>query len=359
MPGYAPTPLVDAPLLAATLGVGRVSIKDESVRLGLPSFKILGASWAVYRALSERYGGEMPVWASVAELAHHLAVLHPLTLVAATDGNHGRAVAYMARLLGVGAHIFVPAEMVTARRAAIADEGATVTVVDGSYDEAVERAAQAADDQHLVISDTSWPGYEQVPRWVIEGYATIFLEIDEALEQQRICQPDLVAVQIGVGALAAAVVYHYRRAELQTRPMILGVEPVGAACVLRSMETGRLVALSEPPVSIMAGLNCGIPSSVAWPLVSTGIDVFVAIDDEQARRAMRDLADAGVVAGETGAAALGGVATLVSDGGLTRMLTDMPPNAHVLVLSTEGATDPAAYNRIVGQRGCDLTPRMP
>jgi diaminopropionate ammonia-lyase len=168
LPGYTPTPLVAAPGVAAKLGVKQVWVKDESNRLGLPAYKILGASWAAYRALDMRFGPFAP-WEMLPELAAQLLPFSPLTLVAATDGNHGRAVARTAQWLGVGAHILVPHDMAPARREAIESEGAWVTVVDGLYDEAVEVSARLADDAHLVISDTSWEGYERIPAWVIEG----------------------------------------------------------------------------------------------------------------------------------------------------------------------------------------------
>ena len=336
LPGYAVSPLVDARALAAELGVRQVLVKDESARLGLPSFKILGASWGTYRAL-ERHIGALGGWKSVedlrAALRHHL----PLSLAAATDGNHGRAVARMARLLGLGARIFVPAGTAPARTEAIASEGAACTVVDGTYEDAVARAAEEAGDDCLVISDTSWPGYEDVPRWVIDGYSTIFDELDEQLESP----PDVVAIQVGVGALAAAAVRHFRRAP--GAPTMIAVEPERAACVLASVEAGDIVTVPGPHDSIMAGLNCGTPSFVAWPDVRAGFDLYLAVPDEGARGAMRALARDGIVAGETGAAGAAGVIEAARAG-----VFDLPSDATVLLLSTEGATDPAAYRRIVG-----------
>src|SRR5829696_10108593 len=186
LPGYRPTPLVDLPALAEELGVGRVLVKDESSRLGLPAFKVLGASWAVYRALEERLPeGAFEDWETVGELKERLEPLRPLDLVAATDGNHGRALARVARLLGLGAKIFVPEGMAAARREAIAGEGAEVIVVKGTYDEAVERSAAEEGERGLVISDMSWPGYEQIPSWVIEGYSTMLWEIDDELERRK------------------------------------------------------------------------------------------------------------------------------------------------------------------------------
>ena len=304
MPAYEATLLIDAPSIATSLGVGRVLVKAENRRLGLPSFKILGASWATYRAVVDHLGYEPEPWSNINELARrHLDHLRPFALAAATDGNHGRAVAFMARLLGFEARIFVPAGTVAARIDAIERENATVTVVDGDYDDTVARAALEASDRCLVIADTSWPGYEATPRRVIEGYHTIFDEIDDALDSTGIEQPQIVVVPIGVGALMAAAVSHYRARSDEL--LLVGVEPADADCVLRSARAGHIESVPGPHRSIMVGLNCGTPSPLAWPLVSRGTDWFVAIDDDWARQAMRSLAGAGVVAGETGAAALG------------------------------------------------------
>lgn len=345
LPGYVPSRLVDAAGIAERLELERLWVKDESSRMGLPAFKIMGASWAVYRAangeLRRRTGAGPGDWSTVEELAAAYGPLKPMTLTCATDGNHGRAVARMARLLGFGARILVPSDMAPARIAAIAGEGAEVVPHDGTYDEAVARAAAEAGQDALVISDTSWPGYEEVPRWVIEGYSTIFWEIEEELVRLGAPGPDLVAVQIGVGALAAAVVSHFRRPDRAVTPFILGVEPTHAACALASIEAGEIVELPGPHDSIMSGLNCGIPSPVAWPLVSRGIDAFIAVEDERARAAMRALAGEGIVAGECGAAGLAGLMTWADafDGDLA--------GRRALVIITEGATDPEAYRRIV------------
>jgi diaminopropionate ammonia-lyase len=332
LPGYTPTPLIAAPRLASTLGIGKVWVKDESSRLGLPAFKILGASWAVACALADRLGEDQLRYDSFGELVGRAAALRPLTLAAATEGNHGRAVARMAALLGFAARIFVPAGTAAARIEAIAGEGAAVTIVEGTYDDAVARAAAEAGPRCLVISDTAWPGYEDIPRHVIAGYSTIFYEIDDELQRRGEGGPDVALVQIGVGALAAAVVRHYRRVDqgqmtnderprtkdqrpgkivglqsLVLRPTIVGVEPARAACVLASMRAGRIVSIPGPHDSIMAGLNCGTPSLVAWPVVSSGIDLFVAIEDKRAIEAIRALAADGLVAGETGSAGAGGL----------------------------------------------------
>jgi diaminopropionate ammonia-lyase len=345
LPGYRPSPLVDAPGLASHLGIGALLVKDESSRLGLPSFKILGASWGVLRAL-EGHLGPMPPWNTVDDLARALEPHKPLGLAAATDGNHGRAVARMASLLGLDAHIFVPQGTAQARIEGIRSEGATCEIVLGGYDDAVARSARAAGDRCLVISDTSWPGYSDVPRWVIEGYSTIFWEIEDELSRRRARRPDVVVIQLGVGALGAAAARHFKRAEVGPSTLLIGVEPERAACVLASLEAGRIVTIPGPQDSIMAGLNCGTPSEVAWPSVVHGFDAVVAIADDRARAGMRLLRQAGIVAGETGAAGVGGLLDLLASDRANEF--DLTRDAHALVLSTEGATDPAAYERIVG-----------
>jgi len=207
----------------------------------------------------------------------------------------------------------------------------------------IAQAAAKAGPDCLVISDTSWPGYEDVPRWITDGYATIFHEVHDQLGGE---QPDLVVVQIGVGALATAVVQHYR--PLGAR--IVGVEPAHAACMLASVAAGRIVEVPGPHDSIMAGLNCGLASLLAWPIVSAGVDLFVAIADEAAREAMRRMAEAGIVAGETGAAGVGGLMAVLNgpDAETVRGALGITQSTRVLCISTEGATDPVAYEQIVG-----------
>ncbi len=345
--GYQPTPLLSTPALAKRLGVGEVVVKCESQRFGLPAFKMLGASWATYRALVDHLGAEPGPWHTVAELSELLAPMRPFTLATATDGNHGRAVARMARLLGFGARIFVPENTTPGRIAAIESEGASVAVVPGDYDAAVARAAEEAGPSCLVISDTSWPGYDRVPRWVVDGYSTMFWEIDDSLAAAGWRRPDALAVPIGVGALVAATINHYCR-EAHDRPVVVGVEPSTAACVTASAEAGRLVTVPGPHTSVMAGLNCGTPSPVVWPIVSAGVDAFVTIDDDWTCRAVRELAALGVEAGETGAAGLAGLQALRHVGVPPELDGAIGPDATVLVIMTEGASDPLQWRRILG-----------
>ncbi|MFE7277862.1 diaminopropionate ammonia-lyase [Streptomyces sp. NPDC057623] len=334
LPGHSPTPLTELPSLAEELGIGRAFVKDESCRLGLPAFKALGASWAVHRALAERAGIDEGPDAD------------PVTLVTATDGNHGRAVARMARLLGQRAHVFVPQGVHPQAVAAIAAERAEVTEVPGAYDEAVRQAARAAAaPDALLIQDTGWPGYERIPGWIVEGYSTLCAEIDEQLAAAGVVEgPGLVAVPVGVGSLAQAVVTHYRSRPSGRAPALLSVEPEAAACVLESLTLGRLVSVPTAD-TIMAGLNCGTPSSVAWPHLHGGLDAAVAVADADSARAAAHLAALGVSSGPCGAAALAGSRAMLTGAGAAERRTALGVEATsvVVLLSTEGtAANPAA-----------------
>ncbi|MGX4687747.1 diaminopropionate ammonia-lyase [Streptomyces sp. JNUCC 63] len=325
LPGYAPTPLTELPPLAAELGLGRVFVKDESCRLGLPAFKALGASWAVHRTLAERAAsGRDP---------------GPVILVTATDGNHGRAVARMARRLGQHAHVFVPQGVHPRAVAAIVAEQAKVTEVPGSYDEAVRRAAEeAAAPDAILVQDTAWPGYEQIPGWIVEGYSTLCAEIDEQLTAEGAAEgPDLVSIPVGVGSLAQAVVTHYRSLPSGRAPALLSVEPDTAACVLESLTLDEPVGVTTGDTT-MAGLNCGTPSSIAWPCLHGGLDAAVAVSDTDSARAATRLAALGVSSGPCGAASLAGLRAVLTGTGTEERRTALGLDATsvVVLLSTEG-----------------------
>jgi diaminopropionate ammonia-lyase len=342
LPGYEPTPLHDLTDLADMLKLEQILVKDESSRLGLPAFKMLGASWAIYRALADRWPAMKHDWKTIDDLRAQVQNRVPVSFAAATDGNHGRAVARMAAMLGCEATIVVPASMVEARRDAIRKEGAKVEVVEGTYDDAIARAAELASRDCLVISDTAWEGYDRVPRWVIEGYSTMFHEIEE---QTRLI-PSKFFVPMGVGALAAAAIVAARH---RLPPAaVIGLEPDQADCVLKSLTGGAPVTVPGPHDSIMAGLNCDSPSPIAWPVLAAGLSASISIPDEAAKEAMRVLARAGIVVGETGAASLGGLLALTDaqNGNDLRSRLHLDKRARVLILATEGATDPEAWERI-------------
>lgn len=349
LPGYQATPLLQLRSLAAESGVAGIYVKDEAERLGLPAFKMLGASWATARAIRRDWAPGVPLTLDALRAA--LADRPRRRLAAATDGNHGRGVARMAALLDLECDVFVPAGTAASRVADIESEGARVTVVDGTYDDTVRRSAGEADERTLVVSDTSWPGYLDTPRDVIRGYATMFEEVDDALIAAGLPTPTHLFVQAGVGAFAAAAISHYdgsRRSDGLRGPATVVVEPIDADCLLRSAEHGEVTEAPGPHRSTMAGLNCGLPSLLAWPTVQGGTDGYVAISDERAHAAMRTLASEGLVSGESGAAALAGFQALLDDADSAERL-GLDGASVVLVVNTEGATDPVNYRLQVGE----------
>lgn len=333
LPGYAPTPLLDVPSLAEELRVKRVLVKDESSRLGLPAFKILGASFAVARALSGR-PQPADLRADVLplnELRERLAG-SDLTLIAATDGNHGRAVARVAGWLGLRAVISVPPGVSAAARQAIIDEGATLNELDVPYDDVVRHVSQSADESSLLVQDTSWAGYEDIPRWIVDGYDTMLAEVDEQLADLRAGAPDLVVVPAGVGSLAQAVISHYRRDG--HRPAVLAAEPDTAHCVTAALAAGRVVPVTTSE-TVMTGLNCGTVSEIAWPALHNGLDAVLTVTDDQSLDAVHALARGGVDSGPCGAATLAAARLALTSPG-NRAALGVPDDAVVVLLSTEG-----------------------
>ena len=337
MPSYRPTPLVELPELAAELGVGAVLVKDESDRLGLPAFKILGASWAVNCALSKRGGFDTPA-TGLPELRERVGNA-AITLVTATDGNHGRAVARMAQLLGLAARVYVPAGTTAKTLEAIADEGAQVVQTDLRYDDVVRAAASSTTNRpaDILIQDTAWRGYEEIPQWIVDGYSTMFDEIDAQLGERA---PDLIAVPTGVGSLLQAALRHYpttgsgRRPS--TKPAVLAVEPVTAACVTESLAAGKPISVDTSRFTSMAGLNCGTVSTIAWPAIRDTLAAAVFVTDDQARAAMQRLHELGVPAGPSAAASLAGVRVVLGDASQRDALATKADSLVVLI-STEGA----------------------
>ncbi len=342
IPGHAATPLHEVPDLADELGVGRLFVKEESARLGLPAFKVLGVSWAVARVLLARTGdpdapdGGPVSWACVTEAA---AATPALTLATATDGNHGRALARLASRLGLRARIHVPDVMADDIVTAIAAEGAEIVRVDGSYDQAVATAARtAADDPDVaLVQDTAWSGYEVVPSWVVEGYSTLFREVDDDLATRGVDPPTVTVVPVGVGSFAQAAVTHAGSATGPGRRAVLGVEPATAACVVASLAADAPTTVPTAD-TVMAGLNCGTPSSLAWPVLRAGLDAAIAVDDDEAHAAVADLGDRGIDSGPSGAAALAGARRALTGPHASerRRHLGVDGDAVVVLVSTEG-----------------------
>ena len=342
LPGYAPTPLREVPRLAAELGVGRVLVKEESSRLGLPAFKVLGASYAIARTLGERFGLGTVTLKGVRAAVRGAAV----RLYAATDGNHGRAVAHVASLVGAAATIYYPPGITEAAKKAIASEGAQAVEVDGGYDDVVARAAAdaAADPTSVLVQDTSWAGYTDIPQWIVDGYSTLCLEVDEQLSALGLAGPDLVVVPVGVGSFAQAVVSHYR-GKGSDGGTLLAVEPDRAAGLVASLRAGKPVTAPTGD-TIMTGLNCGTVSALAWPVLRDGLDGAVTVSDDQAAAAVDDLARFGVDSGPCGAATLAAARLVLGQPGW-REAIGLRPDAVVLLLSTEGrAANPVPEDRV-------------
>ena len=356
LPGYKPTPLISLKDSAKNLGAQHILIKDEGKRFGLKAFKALGASYAVYRILHEKSQGHLKPDRFISPEARDLA--DGITFYCATDGNHGRAVAWIAKLLKRPAVIFVPSGTVAPRIKAIESEGAEVITVNGGYDEAVRRAGEMADgERHLVIADTSYPGYSEIPLYIHQGYLTMFFEISLQLKEQNEKFPDLVILQAGVGAFASSAATFF--SDLNKRPCLVSVEPESAECLFHSAEIGdgKPHSFISQKGTIMAGLNCETPSQIAWPIIRDSFDAFLSIEDHYTEEAMKILAHEGVVSGESGAA---GLAALI---GLNREFPDFiekklltSGQSTILIINTEADTDPEGYQKIVGKSSHDILP---
>ncbi|KAJ5633676.1 hypothetical protein N7528_001518 [Penicillium herquei] len=327
LPNYAPTPLVPLPELAAELGVKSVFVKDESNRFGLPSFKVLGASWGCFRAVTQHLG--LPLEQMTLEELAARPEIKSLTLVTASEGNHGRAVAYMAKLLGIAAEIFVPRSMDETTSSRIASEGAQVTVVQGTYDDAVQRAAdQAHAENVLLIQDTAFEGYEDVPAWIVEGYSTMMNEAEEQLSQLGL-SATMMVTPVGVGSLAHAVTIHCKSRNVA----VVAVEPDSAPCLSSSLRAGKSVPV-QTSSTIMDGMNCGTVSSTAWPDLQRLVDACVTVSSYESHCAVQYLTSNSVPAGPCGAGSLAALRRLSRE---TPSLLNR--DSVVVLLSTEGARE--------------------
>jgi diaminopropionate ammonia-lyase len=336
--GYAPTPLHDLPTLATAAALGVVRLKDEAERFGLGSFKALGGAYAVatlLAALLSRDGVARAAGPEELAGGAYRDATARVTVTCATDGNHGRAVAWGAQRFGCRCVVFVHAAVSQGRVDAIARYGAEVRRVPGTYDDAVREASRQAEAEGWhVVSDTSWPGYTEIPREIMQGYR---LMADEAADQWSGPPPTHVFIQAGVGGAAAAVSVQ-ARARFDPPPAVVVVEPDHAACLLASAELGERTTVPGALDTVMAGLACGEPSLLAWQELERGAAAFMSIPDEAATSCMRVLAGYGIVAGESGVAGLAGC-LLASADPAARATLGLGGHSRVLAFSTEGATD--------------------
>lgn len=350
-PNHAPTPLVALPALARELGVGAIHVKDEGRRLGLGSFKALGGSHAVVRLVLERARAALGRAVDMAELAapEVRAVARQVTVACATDGNHGRSVAQGAQLAGARAVIFVHSGVSARRTAAIAAFGAEVVRVAGTYDDSVREAARvAAAEGWIIVADTAWPGYERIPALVMQGYTALVAEALRTLA----APPTHVFVQSGVGGVAAAVAGHLALVRGAARPIFTVVDPARAACIVESARAGHPVTVPHGAPTVMAMLECYAPSLVAWRILERVADAFMTVDEDDAISAMGRLAaplgdDPAIVSGESGGVGLAGLAKAAAAPEI-RAALGLDGGARVLLINTEGATDPERYAALVG-----------
>jgi diaminopropionate ammonia-lyase len=349
-----PTPLWDLNGAAAQLGVARIGLKDESFRSPLGSFKALGAPIALMRLIMRLWPmHEIDPKALIR--GRYRETVTNLTVISATDGNHGKALAAAARSIGCHCVIVLHAHVSEEREAAIAAYGARIIRIAGNYDESVEHAAQLAKANGWhVVSDTSYEGYEAIPRDVMQGYGAIAAEV---IEQSGATQGEPawthVFLQGGVGGLAAGVASYLWEHDGVERPRFIVVEPRQADCLYQSAIAGQAAKATGSVDSVMAGLACGEASPLAWRILEACVDDFLLIDDEDAVDAMRRLAagagdDVPVVSGESGAAGLAGLVKLMRDPALARA-AGLDANSRVLLISTEGATAPGVYAALVGE----------
>lgn len=354
LPGYQQTELVSLEGAAKAAGVKEILLKDESARFGLKAFKGLGGSYAVYRILCNRLGLD-PQKALFSDFGTEeiRRRCREITFVTATDGNHGKGVAWAARLFGCRAHVYMPAGSVAERRQAIQDAGAeSVTITDLNYDKAVDHASKMAEEHGwILIQDTAWEGYVEIPGWIIQGYLTMAAEIREQLGSTV---PTHVFLQAGVGAMAGGVLGYLSNTFAEQAPAFTIVEPSTVNCLYRSAEAGdgRAHSIEGDPVTIMAGLNCGTPCMVTWPVIRDRAAFYCACDDVVAEHAMRALAhpiggDKAITAGESGAAGYGAFLEIAADVG-ARKLLGIDEKSVILCINTEGDTDQANYRKIVG-----------
>lgn len=358
-PQYTVTPLQNLSSLAKYLGVRNIFCKDESYRFGLNAFKVLGGSYAMARYIAKETGRD------ISELPYNVLSSDKLreefgqaTFFTATDGNHGRGVAWAAKRLGQKAVVRMPKGTTRTRFDNIAKEGATVTIEEVNYDDCVRMAAaEAAKTEHgVIIQDTAWDGYEEIPSWIMQGYGTLVLEADAQLKELGIERPTHVFVQAGVGSLAGAVVGYFANKYKDNPPIMTVCEASAADCLYRSAvaKTGNLVNVTGDLQTIMAGLACGEGNTIGWDILKNHVNVFASCPDWMSAKATRIYAnplgdDPHIVSGESGSVPLGLCYTALHDEDAIDLkeALKLDENSVILVISTEGDTDPVRYREIV------------
>ena len=341
--------------MAKYLGLGTIKVKDESYRFGLNAFKVLGGSYSMAKYIAQKMGKD------VSEFPYDVLTSKKLkdefgqaTFFSATDGNHGRGVAWAANKLGQKSVIFMPKGSTETRLKNIQAEGATATIEEFNYDECVRKAAaEAAKVQNgVVVQDTAWEGYEEIPAWIMQGYGTMALEADEQFGER----PTHVFVQAGVGSLAGAMVGYFSNKYKDNPPVMVVVEAEAAACLYKGAMAGdgKIRIVEGDLNTIMAGLACGEPNITSWDILKNHADCFIAAEDVVAARGMRMLSaplkgDPQVVSGESGAAPFGALATIMLNDEYAelRKKLKLDSNSKVLLFSTEGDTDPIRWKNII------------
>jgi diaminopropionate ammonia-lyase len=358
LPGYQPTPLLQLRNLARAWNVAGVLVKDESTRFGLGAFKVLGGSYAVARLVCQKLGID------IQEIDFDYLVSHKvrqrmgrITLATATDGNHGRGIAWAAEQLGQQAMIYMPKGSVRSRVENIRSHGATVEVTDLNYDDTVRLCCRRAQENGWhVIQDTAWEGYADIPRWIMQGYMTMGSEIMSEMSQKGISRPTHVFLQAGVGAFAGAMLGYLINKFQDNPPCFIILEPNNAACFLASAAAGdgRPHAVTGDLTTIMAGLACGEPSPMAWNILRDFTSCYISCDDFVAANGIRILAnplrgDDAVEAGESGSVGIGLLDLLANNPAFNTLKQELKlgPDANVLLFNTEGATDPENYREIL------------
>ena len=357
LPGYQPTPLVERKALAEKLGVGTVWVKDESHRFGLNAFKALGGSYAMGQYLAGKLGKPLEEL-TFEELCSEPArrALGEITFVTATDGNHGRGVAWSARLLGHKSVVYMPKGSAPERLENIRAQGAQAEITEFNYDDAVRLAnRQAQEKGWVLVQDTAWPGYEEIPAHIMQGYTTLAQEIAQQLEGQI---PTHLFLQAGVGSFAGAALGYFAALWGDQRPITAIVEPDKADCIFRSAQAddGKLRFVTGDMDSMMAGLCCGEPCTISWEILDSYADAFLSCGDHYSAQGMRLLGraegeDTPVISGESGAVGAGVLQAIMQEERLAELREQLglDENSRVLLISTEGDTDRENYRRILAQ----------